>query len=185
MIPQRSKDVYVNATAMCKAAGRRVVDYMRLDANKEFMTELEGSVRNLTDPLVISTTTGPNELRSTWGHPDMAVNLAQWCSAKFAVAVSQWVREWMTTGKAVIHALDFSNPLTPARLYIEAEEGRRVAIAEVKELTEEVATLTVEKEVPQQQFDLLRAKVDVAGHAGVVLGMPMGVMKPADRGALR
>jgi hypothetical protein len=37
--------------------------------------------------------------QGTWVHPDVAVNLAQWCSAKFAVQVSRWVREWMTTGQ--------------------------------------------------------------------------------------
>ena len=28
--------------------------------------------------------------------PDVAVNLAQWCSPKFAVAVARWVRDWMS-----------------------------------------------------------------------------------------
>lgn len=31
-------------------------------------------------------------------HPDVAVNLAQWLSPKFAVAVSRWVREWFSGG---------------------------------------------------------------------------------------
>ncbi|MEY3896958.1 MAG: hypothetical protein RLZZ214_2479 [Verrucomicrobiota bacterium] len=79
VIPQRSKDGYVNATAMFEAAGKSVVDYTRLNDNKEFMNELEGSVRILTDPLVISTTTGPNELRGTWIHPDMAANPSHLC----------------------------------------------------------------------------------------------------------
>ena len=33
-------------------------------------------------------------MRGTWIHPKVAVHLGQWCSAKFAVAVSGWILEW-------------------------------------------------------------------------------------------
>jgi hypothetical protein len=46
---------------------------MQLDATKEFMTELERSAGIPADPLVISTTDGPNEFRGTWVHRDVAV----------------------------------------------------------------------------------------------------------------
>jgi hypothetical protein len=85
---------------------------------------------------------------------------------------AQQLCEWMTTGKATIPTLDLSDPITAARHFIEAEEGRRIAVAEVKELTEEVATHSVEKEELQEQFNLIAATVDVAGHAGVVFGKP-------------
>ncbi len=39
-----------------------------------------------TDLLIDTTTTGPNEFRGTYVHPDIAIHLAQWISAKFAVA---------------------------------------------------------------------------------------------------
>jgi phage anti-repressor protein len=99
IIHQRAKDGYVNATAMCKAAGKDLYDYKRLDTTKEFLKELEGSPGIPGDPLMIVVNTGPNGLRGTWIHPDMAVNLAKWCSSKFAVQVSRWVRDWLTTGK--------------------------------------------------------------------------------------
>lgn len=41
-IDQRVNDGYVNATALCKAAGKRINDYLRLDSTKEFLTELVG-----------------------------------------------------------------------------------------------------------------------------------------------
>lgn len=34
-------------------------------------------------------------MQGTWVHPQVAINLGQWCSPKFAVAVSKWVFEWM------------------------------------------------------------------------------------------
>jgi hypothetical protein len=35
----------------------------------------------------------------TWGHPDIAIQFAQWLDKSFALQVSRWVREWMTTGR--------------------------------------------------------------------------------------
>lgn len=32
-------------------------------------------------------------------HPDLAVQLAQWCNKPFAIQVSRWIREWVTTGR--------------------------------------------------------------------------------------
>ena len=39
-IYQRAGDGYVNATAMCKAAGKKFNDYARLKASQEFIREL-------------------------------------------------------------------------------------------------------------------------------------------------
>jgi hypothetical protein len=46
--------------------------------------------------LVRTIVTGPNECRGTWVHPQVAINLAQWVSARFAVLVSEWVFEWLS-----------------------------------------------------------------------------------------
>ncbi|EHS4941908.1 KilA-N domain-containing protein [Vibrio parahaemolyticus] len=48
---------------------------------------------------------GDPKLQGTWVHPYLAINLAQWLSAKFAVKVSQWVTEWQQgSAKAVLPA---------------------------------------------------------------------------------
>jgi hypothetical protein len=39
---------------------------------------------------------GDIRFQGTWVHPQVAINLAQWLSAKFAVQVSQWVYDWMS-----------------------------------------------------------------------------------------
>jgi hypothetical protein len=46
--------------------------------------------------LIVTLKGGRPEEQGTWVHPDVAIHLAQWCSPKFAVAVSRWVREWMS-----------------------------------------------------------------------------------------
>lgn len=34
-------------------------------------------------------------MQGTWVHPQVAINLGQWASPKFAVLVSRWIFEWM------------------------------------------------------------------------------------------
>jgi hypothetical protein len=41
---------------------------------------------------------GHPQLQGTWVHPQVAINLGQWASAKFAVLVSQWVFDWFNGG---------------------------------------------------------------------------------------
>lgn len=165
VIHQRAKDGYVNATAMCKAAGKDLYDYKRLDTTKEFLKELEGSPGIPGDPLMIVVTTGLNDLRGTWIHPDMAVNLAQWCSAKFAVAVSRWVRDWLTTGKAptppafqipttLAGALRLAADTSEANEQLKLENAQLVTDLDVKEEQLEVA-VTEKQEVQQYNAELL------------------------------
>ena len=96
LIHQRATDGYVNATAMCNAVGKRFNDYSRLNTTADFINELSGSAGIPADLLVYTNVVGPNDQRGTWVHPHIAINLGQWCSPKFAVAVSKWVQEWMS-----------------------------------------------------------------------------------------
>ena len=88
VISQRPKDGYINATALCDACGKLLGNYLRNTQTKEFLKELERSMRIRIDLLIQKITTGPNNLRGTWVHPDVAIHLAQWLSPKFAVQVS-------------------------------------------------------------------------------------------------
>jgi hypothetical protein len=96
LIQQRSTDGYINATAMCKAAGKEWAHYNSNGASKAFLAALEGSLGIPRDLVVQPIVTGPNEARGTWVHPQVAIHLAQWLSAGFAVQVTEWVYEWMS-----------------------------------------------------------------------------------------
>lgn len=103
-------DGYLNATAMCKANAKDFFDYERLETTKAFIAELERSP-GIPGDLVLKTTKGPNAGRGTWVHPHIGYHLAQWCSAAFAVQVSQWIDDIRTQGFAAIaqgedHPLD-------------------------------------------------------------------------------
>jgi hypothetical protein len=106
LIHQRAVDGYVNATAMCKAVGKNFADYRRLAGTEAFLRELGGSMGIPIDQLIVTIINGSNDQRGTYVHPDVAVNLGQWCSPKFAVAVAKWVREWMT-GKFTVAKLPY------------------------------------------------------------------------------
>lgn len=96
LIQQRADDGYINATAMCKAAGREWSAYRRLDTTEAFVTALEGSLQIHRDLLTQSIVTGANDARGTWVHPQVAIYLAQWLSPEFAVKVTEWVYEWIS-----------------------------------------------------------------------------------------
>ena len=94
-IEQRAVDGYINATAMCKAAGKRWNDYQRLTITKEFIKALSLDTGIPASSLMQTFIGTPAELQGTWVHPQVAINLAQWCSPIFAVMVSKWVLEWL------------------------------------------------------------------------------------------
>ena len=102
LIGQRVGDGYVNLTAMAKASGKLIADYLRLGTTKAFLEALSRSMGIPIDRLIITVSTGPNSGRGTMGHPQVAIHCGQWCSADFAVIVTGWVTTWMTTGQTPI-----------------------------------------------------------------------------------
>lgn len=94
-IHQRLDDGYINATALCKACGKEVKHYLSNATTKEFIKTLSSEVGIPTSALIQSVKGGQPQFQGTWVHPQVAINLAQWASPKFAVLVSKWVFEWM------------------------------------------------------------------------------------------
>lgn len=102
VVQQRRNDGYVNATALCKAAGKDLHDYLRLKSTVAFIAELS-TVPGIPGTGVMEIRQGgtPDE-QGTWVHPHLSINLAQWCSPRFAVQVSAWVEERLTRGRVVL-----------------------------------------------------------------------------------
>ena len=107
VIPQRAKDGYVNATALCKAASRSWNDYARLATTRAFLDVLSTETGMTLAELIISIKGGVPSQQGTWVHPHIAINLGQWLSPDFAVKVSTWVTEWMTGGPKVVERLPY------------------------------------------------------------------------------
>lgn len=96
------EDGFINATALCKAGGKQFYDWYRLDKTKVFLNALSKITGHPVDLLTHVITGGRNELRGTWVHPRLAVNIAQWISPIFDVQVSGWVYEIAVTGKVTV-----------------------------------------------------------------------------------
>ena len=95
-INQRAFDGYINATALCKACNKLFADYRRLKTTEEFLKELSSDMEIPISDLIQVIKGGIPDAQGTWVHPQVAINLAQWASPKFAVFVSKWVFEWMS-----------------------------------------------------------------------------------------
>lgn len=96
-IQGRPSDQYINATAMCKATGKQYNDYSRLGQTEEFLVALSQQTGIPVCDLVISI-----KGTGTWVHRRVAIHLAQWCSADFAVWVSGRIEEIFLTGRSLV-----------------------------------------------------------------------------------
>jgi hypothetical protein len=103
VIAQRPVDGYIDATAMCQACGKRWNNYWRSQETQEFLAELSGNKglpitrnRAVNNQALVESYEG--RYGGTWVHPNVAIHLAQWCSPRFAVLVTDWVQHWLTTG---------------------------------------------------------------------------------------
>lgn len=98
LVEQRVRDGFINATAMCQAAGRLFGDYSRNSTTRAFLAELSSDMGIPITGLVQSINGGIPSRQGTWVHPQVAIHLGQWLSPRFAVLVSKWVYDWMSAG---------------------------------------------------------------------------------------
>lgn len=114
-IGQRQTDGFINGTAMCVAHGKEVKEWFRNKETFELFSALEESLGiksnrgftaivgnkrlsaseyvELFPKLITSKRGSPENGGGVFLHPDLAMQLAQWCSPFFAIQVSRWIRE--------------------------------------------------------------------------------------------
>lgn len=84
---------YCNATQMCKGAGKRFNNYTRNERTKAYLKALAESTRISADLLIIENeSSGTNEERGSWVHPEVAISLAAWISPEFEVWANRVLR---------------------------------------------------------------------------------------------
>ena len=100
-IRQRPSDGYLDATAMCKATGKKLNDYRRLKSTQEYLAafSLKAGI-----PVIKIIEVKSGRYGGTWVHPKVSIHLAIWCCPDFAVMVTDWVFELLTEGTV---SLDF------------------------------------------------------------------------------
>lgn len=110
-ISRRTTDGYVNATAMCKANGKQWNDYWRTDRATAYLEALSTETGIPVSGLCLSLKGGSNQ--GTWVHAQVAVDLARWISAPFAVWMDGWFLEELAGGR-VSQVRDTQVPALPA-----------------------------------------------------------------------
>lgn len=115
---------YVNLTAMCKSQGKKLAQYNRLASSKPYWEALSAEVHIPTSVLMIevegSGKGNDQTVQGTWGHVQIAIDVAQWISPQFRV----WAN------RVLLHIInDEYQALTP-----EAEIAKR----RVQQIWEEV-----------------------------------------------
>lgn len=107
-IRQRTSDNYLDATAMCQANGKLFADYQRLKTTQEFLGELSSvmgiPITEQNQKFIQVIQGGKPQNQGTWVHPQISINLAQWCSPKFAMLVTEWIFELMSKGHVSLNA---------------------------------------------------------------------------------
>lgn len=96
IVQQRASDGYINATELCKAAGKLWADYHRNKTTREFLEELSEDMGIPITLLIQTVRDGVRGIQGTWIHPQVAIHFGQWLSPKFAVRVSKWVHDWLS-----------------------------------------------------------------------------------------
>ncbi len=102
IVPQRAVDSYINLTKLCAAGGKKLAHWNESKSTKAYLVELSSDIG-----IPISSTDGSKALivytnargeQSTWGHPEVAVDVAKWVSIPFRIQVNRWFVEW-SSGK--------------------------------------------------------------------------------------
>lgn len=116
----RSTDGKVNITQLFKASGKKLNSWFKSQKTQAFLKVLSSVIPNgadgnpalcrgtdLSTPngvdcfLITYEDHGPKE-RSTWAHPQVVINAAQWISPEFDVQVSKWIYELALTGQVIL-----------------------------------------------------------------------------------
>lgn len=120
-IDQRISDGFLNGTAMCAANDKQINSWFQnkdtldlfqtlsedlgIETNTGILQDLDTKRLSATKygeafPGLITIKRGsPENGGGVWIHPDLSMQLAQWCNKRFALQVSRWIKEWLTTGK--------------------------------------------------------------------------------------
>lgn len=83
---------YIDVTILCKAGNKKLGSWKKLKKSQIILGYLSQDLSIATDCLTYY------KNRTTYAHPRVAINIAQWISPEFDVKVSKWIYEIMLTG---------------------------------------------------------------------------------------
>ena len=159
----------VNATQMCRAAGKLFGNYRQLESTEKFLQELSSvigipitSVIGIPITGLIHTIQGGRpELQGTWVDWRVALHLAQWLSPAVQVQVTGWLGEFLLTGR-----VELGNEMSSQQLddewqqRVQEEQARHQQATETLEMRHRQATEALETRITimERQEELAEQK---------------------------
>lgn len=114
---------WVNATVAAKHHGKKVKDWIRLDATREYISELAQEIeidafnsKGEISPLLIRIEKG--RYGGSWIHPELVIEFGRWLSPKFGRACDRHIKNMLIsqhmtlTEEQVINLLTYQEPTT-------------------------------------------------------------------------
>ena len=131
----RREDGYINLSSMCRANSKKLNDFTRLKSTKAYLQELARVWGIPVNEILVI-----NSTNDTWGHPSVAISLARWISAGFAVWCDAHIFNLMESGSTSLEI----DPIAEMKLKIE------LARLEAKKAKYENETLLLRKYVSEE-----------------------------------
>lgn len=120
---QIGNNEYINLTKMCQVNNRRLDNYLSNKGTKEYINTLKSSLNLPTTELIIKRVGGTPTEQGTYGHPLLAIHLAQWISPEFALAAANLIHQYLKTDVSLATSIiSRTNELT-------SEESRTIGEA--------------------------------------------------------
>lgn len=133
-------DEYVNLTKMCNQAGKKLKRFLEQEDTKAKLQALQSKV-DLSDPhvqtkkpLIEKRVGGTPSEQGTYGHPLVALFLAQWLSPEFAVAMAQLAQSYFKADVSL--ATNILERATPEQVNTQGEQLANVLVEKADVKTE-------------------------------------------------
>jgi hypothetical protein len=100
-VGQRLNDGYWEATAMCRAYGKLMGNYLQLKDKQDFLQALSADpdIGIPISELIQVVKDGDPSKQGSWAHPLVMIDLSQWCDKRAHVKVTKSIYQWMATGE--------------------------------------------------------------------------------------
>ena len=88
---------YVNVTKMCENySNKKFIHWKENKRSKELIIFISTELKSIGIPIdpLVTIMTGENDLRGTYAHPDLVLDIACWLSGEFYLKASKIVREY-------------------------------------------------------------------------------------------
>jgi KilA-N domain len=178
-ISQRT-DGFVNLTQMAKANSKRLDVYLKTKETRSYLKAAQESIYHqmvVNGEVVQATGFGRN--KQTWGHPLVALHLAQWISPEFHLWCNRHIKTLIETGETKISSIA-TEPLTGAETVVKMAnellaQERRLTGAEgtIKVVQEDVKELQVQVKMLKNFYRRVRSGLELRLDIEAVLCDPV------------